>query len=177
MVNPVERMKTPISPTMLRNNSFTLVEIVIVLVIILLVTGIAVATYRGESPARKLESTSLEFETFCAGVRYQAMENGEERIVSLDPRNHCLVMLKPEDTKENQEEPPEIRTKMPLPEEVSLDIEEDPDSTSDYIELFRFFPDGGASGKRELFFRYQSLQRKYTVSPLTGKLFGEEVEQ
>ena len=85
----------PTSQTMLRNNSFTLIEIVIVMAVILLATGIAVATYRGESPARVLDSTSLEFEAFCAGVRYQAMEHGEERIVSLDPQNHRLVMLKP----------------------------------------------------------------------------------
>ena len=163
------------SPTMLRNNSFTLIEIVIVLAIILLATGIAVATYRGDSPARVLENTSLEFETFCAGVRYQAMENGEERIVSLDPRNHRLVMLKPTEKGTETEDAPEIRTKMSLPEKMTLDIEDD--SGEEFTELFRFFPDGGASGTRELIFRYQTLQRKYVISPLTGKLYVEETEE
>ena len=175
MASPAAKAKMPISPTMLRNNSFTLIEIVIVVAVILLATGIAVATYRGDSPARVLDSTSLDFEAFCAGVRYQAMEHGEERIVSLDPQNHRLVMLKPTEKGSEEETSPEIRAKMSLPEEMTLDIENDSDE--EYTELFRFFPDGGASGKRELIFRYNSLQRKYVISPLTGKLYVEETEE
>ena len=103
------------------------------------------------------------------------MEHGEERIVSLDPKNHRLVMLKPTEKGSEEETSPEIRAKMSLPEEMTLDIENDPDN--EYTELFRFFPDGGASGKRELIFRYQSLQRKYMISPLTGKVYSEETEE
>ena len=58
---------------------------------------------------------------------------------------------------------------------MTLDIEDD--SGEEFTELFRFFPDGGASGTRELIFRYQSLQRKYVISPLTGKLYVEETEE
>ena len=82
--------------------------------IILLVTGIAMAAFRGESPYRKLQSTALDFETFCAGVRYQAMEHGEERIVSLDLENRRLVMQTPRSGEEDEQE--EIRTKWTFPE-------------------------------------------------------------
>ena len=58
-----------------------------------------------------------------------------------------------------------------------FDVIEENDSDEEYTELFRFFPDGGASGKRELIFRYNSLQRKFLISPLTGKLYIEETEE
>ena len=164
-----------ISPIMLRNNPFSLIEIVVVMAVIALATGIAVSTLRGRSPARQLESTSLEFETFCAGVRYQAMEHGEERIVSLDLINHCLIMTKPVAEGEEAEPLEEIRTKWSFPEDFSLEVEND--SGEETFELFRFFPDGGASGMRELVFRYRSLVRKYTVSPLTGRLLLQESEE
>lgn len=164
----------PILPTMSRNNSFTLIEIIAVITVMALAAGIAVSTLRGPSPARQMESASLEFETFCAGVRYQAMEHGEERIVFLDVNNRQLLMKKPE-SDELQEEPDEIRTKWTFPEEFTLEIEND--TGEELFELFRFFPDGGASGLRELDFRCRSLQRKYTVSPLTGRLISEEAEE
>lgn len=167
----------PISPTMQRNNPFTLIEITVVMAIILLATGLAVAAYRGESPARKLQSTSLEFETFCAGVRYQAMEHGEERIVALDLQNRKLIMKEPEAEEETDpaEEEEKIRTSWTFPEEFSIALENDPGTES--IDLFRFFPDGGASGMRELLFRYKSLEKRYKISPLTGRLFAEESEE
>ena len=163
----------PISQIMSRNNPFTLIELTVVMAIILLVTGIAVAAFRGESPYRKLQSTALEFETFCAGVRYQAMEHGEERIVAMDPENRQLVMLKPKKNEEEEEE--DIRTRWIFPEEFLLELEQD--SGSELVELFRFFPDGGASGMRELIFKYHTFQKKYIISPLTGRIFAEETEE
>ena len=44
-------------------------------------------------------------------------------------------------------------------------------------ELFRFFPDGGASGIRELTFSVKELKRSYRISPLTGQLSLMEVEE
>lgn len=152
----------PISQTMSRNKPFTLIELTVVMAIILVVMGIAVAAFRGESPYRKLQSTALEFETFCAGVRYQAMEHGEERIVSMDVENRQLLMLKPK-TEEAEETEEEIRTKWSFPEDFSLELEDDPGEGR--IELFRFFPDGGAAGLRELVFKYQSFQKNMSSLP------------
>ena len=129
------------------------------------------------SVEEKLQSTSLEFETFCAGVRYQAMEHGEERIVALDLQNRKLIMKEPETEEETDtaEEEEKIRTSWTFPEEFSIALENDPGTES--IELFRFFPDGGASGMRELVFRYKSMEKRYKISPLTGRLFAEESEE
>lgn len=160
---------------MSRNNFFTLIELTVVMAIILLAAGIAVAAFREESPYRKLESTALEFETFCAGVRYQAMEHGEERIVAMDADNRKLIMQIPDKKNDEFEEGPKVRTEWSFPEDFSLDLENS--SESEPLELFRFFPDGGASGMRQLIFKYKNLEKKYTISPLTGRIFAEETEE
>ena len=56
-------------------------------------------------------------------------------------------------------------------------LELEQDSGSELVELFRFFPDGGASGMRELIFKYHTFQKKYIISPLTGRIFAEETEE
>ena len=38
------------------------------------------------------------------------------------------------------------------------------------MELFRFFPDGGASGNRRFELHYRTLKRIFEISPLTGRL-------
>ena len=38
------------------------------------------------------------------------------------------------------------------------------------VELFRFFPDGGASGNRRFELHYRTLKRIFEISPLTGRL-------
>jgi cyclic dehypoxanthinyl futalosine synthase len=47
-----------------------------------------------------------------------------------------------------------------FPEEFSLDLEDETEDTEE-LELFRFFPDGGASGMRELTFSIKELKRRY----------------
>ena len=163
----------PISQTMSRNNHFTLIEMIAVIAIISIATGLAVSSLREESPVRKLQRTGLEFETFCAGVRYQAMEHGDERIVLLEPEKHRLIMQSPEDL--TAEEEPEIRTSWSFPEDFSLALQED--SGTEQIELFRFFPDGGAAGLRNLTFQYHNMERAYQISPLTGRLLLQEEEE
>ena len=74
-----------------------------------------------------------------------------------------------------EEEEEDIRTRWLFPEEFSLELEQD--SGSELVELFRFFPDGGASGMRELIFKYHTFQKKYIISPLTGRIFAEETEE
>ena len=155
-------------------------------------TGLAVSTFRNESPSRKLQRACLEFETFCAGVRYQAQEFGEDRIVYLDSAESSLVVKAPETEKEEDEEEDsgeekekissgnddeeKIISRWKFPEDFSLDLEES-DEDGELTELFRFFPDGGASGIRELTFSVKELKRSYRISPLTGQLSLMEVEE
>ena len=48
--------------------NFTLIEVIVVLVVIMLITGIAVSALRGESPSVALERNVLEVEAYIARV-------------------------------------------------------------------------------------------------------------
>ena len=64
---------------------FTLIEVIVVLVIIMALTGIAVASLRGESPAAALERNSLEIESYLARVRFLCAESGRDYVVRFYP--------------------------------------------------------------------------------------------
>ena len=74
----------------MRRASFTLIEILVVIAIISIATGLAVAAFRGESPSQLLERTSLEFQAFCARVRYRAAEEGREWGVYFNPEERTF---------------------------------------------------------------------------------------
>ena len=165
-----------------------------VISILALASSLAVATFRGESPARQMENASLQFEAFCAKVRFNAMENGEDRIVLLNPDTRQFLVkipeeFQPKDSEEattGEKEPysadGENRVFLPkwtLPENFTLERADfDPSELSEdgTLELFRFFPDGGASGRRSLELKYKNLRRTFDISPLTGLITSKEDE-
>ena len=61
-----------------------------IIALISIVTGLAVASFRGESPAQLLERASLEFRAYCAGVRYRAAEEGREWGVYFNPETRTF---------------------------------------------------------------------------------------
>ena len=65
--------------------SFTLIELVVVLVIMMVVTGIAVTAMRSETPSEILERNTLEIEAFLARVRYRCAESGRDYVVRFYP--------------------------------------------------------------------------------------------
>lgn len=160
---------------------FTLLELIVVMTVMVLAASMAVAVFRGESPARKIEKASLEFEEFCARVRFQALESGEDRLVVISPETRVFRMKIPEEfqPKEGTEEFPDDGLKpaeieWTLPENFSfgenLDQLGEEIADDGTVELFRFFPDGSASGKRKLEFRYGDLLRTFEISTLTGRV-------
>jgi len=131
---------------MSRRKPFTLVEVVVVIVIMLVTGGIAVSAMRTDSTARLIKSSTNDFRSLCSRVRYKAMEMGEDRIVVYVPEEHMFYMARPV---ANQEEAMEYEygfvllntAKWELPEEFELTTDENAP-----VEVFRFYPDGGASG-------------------------------
>ena len=131
---------------MSRRKPFTLVEVVVVIVIMVLTGAVAVSAMRTDSTSRLIKRTTSEFRSLCSRVRYKAMEMGEDRMVIYDPERHLFFMGRPV---ANQEEALEYEygfvplntAKWDLPEEFELTTE-----NSDPVEVFRFYPDGGASG-------------------------------
>lgn len=161
---------------MSRRKPFTLVEIVVVIVIMVLTGTLAVSAMRTDSTSRLIRRTTGEFRSLCSRVRYKAMEEGEDRMVVYDPEQHMFYMARP--TK-NQEEEMEYddgfvtltTTKWELPKEFELTTEENRP-----LEVFRFYPDGGASGKWQLTLACKGKDRAMVieVTKLTGAVIARE---
>ena len=56
-----------------------------------------------------------------------------------------------------------------MPEEfVCREAEDAEETPSGRLAVFRFFPDGGASGQRKMIFRYKNLTKVVEIGMLTG---------
>ena len=90
-----------------------------------------------------------------------------------------MVLLEPPDQEPESEEfdTPASFTELKwlLPEEFVMNTETgELGNVGDRIEVFRFFPDGSASGVREFRLQFRDWSRVMTISPLTGRLMVEE---
>ena len=174
---------------------FTLIELVVVLAIIVISLGIAAATFRGDSASRQLERAATDFETFCARARFQAQEHGEDIIICFSPvtkefttkRNLTEEELAAEERKRQEltdedapmpDPPSVIRWKLPENTEINEENFAPEDAPEDdQYEVFRFFPDGGASGTRRFKLQCKTLSVTYDISPLTGLLITVKDEE
>ena len=162
---------------------FTLPEVVAVVFIIGLVSSLALPLLRSPSPSTKLEQTALKFEVFCSRVRYQAMENGKDRIVAYDPAAKLFFMREVEDENESvisdrqlsvTSETADIKWKLPEDYECN---QGNVYTGQDHIDIFRFYPDGGACALSKLRFNHGKFTRVFEISMLTGTLRSREPEE
>lgn len=161
---------------MSRRKPFTLVEVVVVIAIMIVTGAVAVSTMRTDSTARLMKSTANEFRSLCSRVRFKAMEMCQDRMVVYVPEEHMFYMARPP---ANQEEALDSEygfvivktTKWELPKEFELTTEE-----NDPIEIFRFYPDGGASGRWKLNLAIEGKDRsmEIEVAKLTGAVIAHE---
>ena len=166
---------------MLRRSVFTLVEIIVVLVIIMMITGIAVASLRGESPAVTLNRTSLEFEAFLARVRFLCAESGRDYVVRFYPDKKMFCSHIDYTDEELQDMEKEITDshlseRFTLGDEVEFFTVEDAENGAmeqDYIEIFRFYPTGGASCINRPGLRVENLAKFFDISFFSGRLIVE----
>ena len=159
-----------------RRKPFTLVEVVVVIVIMVLTGAVAISAMRTDSTSRLVRRTTSEFRSLCSRVRYKAMEMGEDRMVVYDPEQRMFYMARPT---QNQEEQMEYEdgfvilktTKWELPEEFELTTDENRP-----LEVFRFYPDGGASGKWNLTLAVagKDFAMEIGVAKLTGAVVSRE---
>ena len=158
---------------MSRRKPFTLVEVVVVIVIMVLTGAVAISAMRTDSTSRLIRRASADFRSLCSRVRYKAMEMGEDRMVVYDPEEHMFHMARPV---RNQEEELEYEdgfvildtAKWELPEEFELTTDENRP-----IEVFRFYPDGGASGT-SLTLACKGHSVEIGVAKLTGAIISQE---
>ncbi len=161
---------------MSRRKPFTLVEVVVVIVIMVLTGAVAVSAMRTDSTSRLIRRTTADFRSLCSRVRYKAMETGEDRMVVYDPEQRMFNMARPV---RNQEEYLEYEdgfvvldgARWELPEEFELTTDENRP-----LEVFRFYPDGGASGKWNLNLAIagKDLVMEIGVAKLTGAVVSRE---
>ena len=161
---------------MSRRKPFTLVEVVVVIVIMVLTGAVAVSAMRTDSTSRLIRRTTNEFRSLCSRVRYKAMEMGEDRMVVYDPEKRIFSMARPTQNLEEEMDyedgfVPLDGAKWELPEEFELTTDENRP-----IEVFRFYPDGGASGKWNLTLAVagKDIAMEIGVAKLTGAVVSRE---
>lgn len=161
---------------------FTLLELVVVIAIIAITTTLAVSAFRGESPVQKINNAALGFESWCARVRYQAMENGADRVIAFNPDERLFLAVDPEAAQAEaqwqvqEEERPPLQWKLPDEFELDSDTMNAEIGEDGTIEVFRFFSDGSANAAREFVLKFRNFERRFQVSPLTGLLLQSEGE-
>ena len=161
---------------MSRRKPFTLVEVVVVIVIMVLTGAVAVSAMRTDSTSRLIRRTTNEFRSLCSRVRYKAMEMGEDRMVVYDPEKRIFSMARPTQNLEEEMDyedgfVPLDGAKWELPEEFELTTDENRP-----LEVFRFYPDGGASGKWNLTLAVagKDIAMEISVAKLTGAVVSRE---
>lgn len=161
----------------MKKSSFTLLELVAVMAIIALTTALAVSTFRGNSPARQLDEAELELETFFARVRYQAQEQGEDKLVCFDPELRRFQMDTPTQSDTVEPEPPHLQWTLPEKFVSDPDLSDLIADEQGRLIVCRFFPDGGASSSTGIKLQLGNLTRTFSLSPLTGRLIADAEEE
>ena len=183
-----------------RKRVFTLVELVVAIAIVTLTLAIAVTALRGESPAQKMERSVHEISAFCARIRFRSAEEGRDWVLKFNPEERRFYATAVADDQEQEgfvpgdnsgkflneknasgdEVPTLPRLDLKLDKSFTFETAEGVEGelgNGEELEVFRFFPDGGASGMRELTFRCHTLEKKYTISPLSGRLLMQKEEK
>lgn len=174
-------------------NAFTLIELVVAIAIIALTLAVAVAALRGESPAQKMERTIYEISAFCARVRFRAAEEGRDWVLKYNPEEGKFYAtavaeeteeenIVPGDdsgkfvakkTQDDSEAPPLPRMDLKLDKSFIFETADNAEgelANGEELEIFRFFPDGGASGSQKLLLKLGGMQRVFHISKLTGRV-------
>ncbi|MBE6365777.1 MAG: hypothetical protein E7053_08545 [Lentisphaerae bacterium] len=162
----------------MRKSFFTLIEIIVVLVIIMLVTGIAVSALRGESPSQTLERNTLEFEAFLAKVRFLCAESGRDYVVRYYPDENMFcahIAYTDEELEDMEEDITESSgtAKFTLGEELEFFIAGEADNyfaDDEYVEIFRFYPTGGGACVNKPGIRIDELERYFDISYFSGQV-------
>ena len=161
---------------MSRRKPFTLVEVVVVIVIMVLTGAVAVSAVRTDSTSRLIRRTTADFRSLCSRVRFKAMELGQDRMVVYNPEDRLFYMARPV---ANQEEALEYEDGFVELKDIRWELPKEFELTTDEnrpIEVFRFYPDGGASGrwKLNLAFSGKDLVVVIEVAKLTGSVISYE---
>lgn len=105
--------------------NFTLLELVVAMAVIALSTGLAVATFRGESDSRSMDDFLLNLDAYFSRVRYRATEEGCTWEVYFDQADRTFHACRRMTAAEHEEQesgdgaPPPV-LKWSYPEKITL---------------------------------------------------------
>ena len=156
-----------------KRKSFTLVEVVVVIAIMIVTGAVVISAMRTDSTSRLIARSSNDFRSLCSRVRYKAMEMGEDRMVVYDPEKHMFYMARPV---ANQNEAMEYDDGFVILKSVNWELPDEFELTTEEnrpIEVFRFYPDGGASGS-SLTLACKGHAMDIGVAKLTGAVVSRE---
>ncbi len=180
-----------------RKRVFTLVELVVAIAIVTLTLAIAVTALRGESPAQKMERSVHEISAFCARVRFRSAEEGRDWVLKYNPEERSFYAAAVADEQEQdsfvsgansgnflndkkepeEDAPPLPRMDLKLDKKFTFETAEGVEGElggGEELEIFRFFPDGGASGSHKLILKLGGMQKVFHISKLTGRVLIDE---
>lgn len=164
--------------------SFTLIELVVVLVIMMLVTGIAVTAMRSETPAEIMERNVLEFDAFIARVRYRCAESGRDYVVRYYPDKNLLcahIDYSDEELENMEHDVTEAKGSFTFSfarelEFFTVESAEKESSEDEFVELFRFFPSGGGVRINRPGIRVEEKAKHFDISFFSGQLIVKDGE-
>ena len=180
-----------------RKRVFTLVELVVAIAIVTLTLAIAVTALRGESPAQKMERSVHEISAFCARIRFRSAEEGRDWVLKFNPEERRFYATAVADDQEQEgfvpgdnsgkflneknasgdEVPTLPRLDLKLDKSFTFETAEGVEGelgNGEELEVFRFFPDGGASGSHKLLLKLKGMQKVFHISKLTGRVLIDE---
>lgn len=137
-----------------RRAGFTLVEMMAVMMIVALISGLAVAWSFGSGRAR-LKAVALDAAALLRRERSGAMLSGKPRHVALDVSARMLIG--------------ESGGKVALPQDVSLDLLAAEGSNGSLRAVARFEPDGASTGA-VLAFAKENARYDVRVDWFSGKV-------
>lgn len=156
----------------MKKNIYTLIELVAVIVIAgMLSTFVAMRV--GRLPAFiSLESKVNEFSKILAQARNSAACQGVNTTVIFDSENHRIFIPQGSDDEQKSSS-----SEMSFPEEIKLSLnDEEVEAEGQNTTLFKFYPDGSGDGnsvKLEL----KKHKFQISISPLSGSVIAEELDQ
>ena len=143
-------------------HSFTLVEIIAVIAIMLVIGGIVTASALRKPSAITLRKSSAEISELLHNARTQAILQNKLKYVFFDEKNN---IFKISDQKKED-------TKVKLSPEITVEISR---HNKNQKWLYCFYPDGTGAGP-ELTLILKQYKVSVSISPLTGMVFSKETE-
>ncbi len=157
---------------MLKNNNYTLIELVAVIVIAGMLSTVVIMQFRKLPAFISLESKVNEFSKILAQARNNAACRGINATVVFDAEKRRVFM--PQESSDDQKlSPIEIFI---LEEMKLLQNDEELEKDEGKLTLFKFYPDGTGGGN-SIVIELRKHKFKISISPLSGSIIAEEIDE